>query len=79
MKSIYQKNYRKLIALLATKRKETGVTQQALAVSLKKPQSYIAKIENNDRRLDVIEFLAICEALNVPYNDILDEIISSKP
>lgn len=34
-----------------------NITQVELASSLKKPQSYIAKVENLDRRLDIIELL----------------------
>ncbi|MAS88107.1 MAG: transcriptional regulator [Micavibrio sp.] len=74
MKSIYKKNYQKLTALLVAARKQTGITQQALAEALNKPQSYIAKIENNERRLDIIEFMMICEALNIQYQNILEQL-----
>ena len=35
-----------------------GLTQHALALRLKKPQSFIAKYEGGQRRLDVVEFVA---------------------
>jgi transcriptional regulator with XRE-family HTH domain len=44
-------------------RKAAGLTQQALAARLKKPQSFVAKYEGGERRLDVVEFIAISRAL----------------
>ncbi len=39
------------------RRKEAGLTQAALAEMLSKPQSYVAKYEKGERRLDVVEFV----------------------
>lgn len=44
-------------------RKRAGLTQQALAKRLARPQSYIAKYEGGERRLDVAEFLLVLRAL----------------
>ena len=51
-----------------------GLTQQKLADIIGKPQSFVAKVEQGDRRLDVIEFLNICEVLNVDSADFLRKI-----
>lgn len=40
-----------------------GLTQQQVADKLKRPQSYVAKIEGRERRLDVIEFVHLCRAM----------------
>jgi transcriptional regulator with XRE-family HTH domain len=40
-------------------RKRAGLTQQQLATRLGKPQSFVAKYENGERRIDVIQFIAI--------------------
>ncbi|ENU36981.1 hypothetical protein F970_00162 [Acinetobacter sp. CIP 102082] len=40
------------------------MTQVELASSLKKPQSYIAKVENFDRRIDIIELQDWLKALD---------------
>lgn len=61
--------------MLLDARKGAGITQQSLAKSLKKPQSYVSKYESGERRIDVIEFVAICEALNVEYRRILDKAL----
>ena len=34
-----------------------------LAARLSKPQSFIAKYEAGERRIDVVEFIAICRAM----------------
>ena len=44
-------------------RKAAGMTQHALARLLKKPQSFVAKYEGGERRLDIVEFVAIARAL----------------
>ncbi len=70
-KSIYDEEYRKLIKDLRSARLDVGMTQQALADTLGKPQSFVAKIEGNERRLDIIEFVHWCRALDINPSQIL--------
>ena len=70
-KSIYDEEYRKLIDDLRSERKAAGLTQQALADKLAKPQSFVAKVEGYERRLDVIEFVHWCRALDINSADFL--------
>lgn len=53
-----------MIELLVEARINADVTQQQLADRLKKPQSFVAKYEGGERRLDLIELLAIARALD---------------
>ena len=46
------------------------MTQTMLATKLHKPQSFVSKFENAERRLDVLEFLRICRLLGVDLNTI---------
>jgi transcriptional regulator with XRE-family HTH domain len=62
-KSLKSPEYARLIDTLVAVRHETGVRQQALAKKLGKPQSFVAKYEGGERRLDVIEFITIARAL----------------
>lgn len=50
-----------------------NITQVELASSLKKSQSYIAKVENLDRRLDIIELLDWLSALQTSISDLLQK------
>ena len=54
-KSIYSKDYKEIINRLKQTRIDTGLSQQAVADKLGKPQSYVSKIESGERRLDVAE------------------------
>lgn len=62
-KSLKSAEYARLIDLLVATRHKAGIRQQALAKKLRKPQSFVAKYEGGERRLDMIEFIAIAEAL----------------
>lgn len=63
---------------LATIRKRAGVTQQDLAKRLDKPQSFISAYENGQRRIDLLEFMRIAEALRVDPRKAFAEILSEK-
>lgn len=54
-KSIHTKEYRTVLNRLKKTRLEIGLKQEEVAKILKKPQSYISKIERGERRLDVTE------------------------
>lgn len=62
-KSLKSAEYARLIATLVAVRKGAGIPQQALAKRLGRPQSFIAKYEGGERRIDVVEFVAIARAL----------------
>lgn len=65
VKTIYQESYQAFIKQLVLARKASGLTQMQVAEKLSKPQSYIAKVEAADRKLDVMEFVELCQAINV--------------
>lgn len=50
---------------LADARQDKGLTQSEVAARLRKPQSYVSKYESGERRLDVVEFLEVCEAISI--------------
>lgn len=65
MKSLRTPEHQKLVTLLIAAREKAGVTQQQLADRLGRPQSFVAKYEGGERRIDVIEFIAIANALDL--------------
>lgn len=65
MSSIHDPRYKKLIQELISIRELKKVTQVELATSLNKPQSYVAKVENLDRRLDILELTDWLTALDI--------------
>lgn len=62
-KSIRSPQHAKLRELLVAARKKAGLTQQDVADRLGRPQSFVAKYEGGERRLDVVEFLQIAAVL----------------
>lgn len=64
MKSLRTPEHQKLITLLIAAREKRGFTQQQLADKLGRPQSYVAKYEGGERRIDVIEFIHIARVLD---------------
>jgi transcriptional regulator with XRE-family HTH domain len=63
-KSIHSTDQAAFCELMVGARKAAGLTQQALARRLKKPQSFVAKYEGGELRLDVVEFIRISRALD---------------
>jgi len=62
-RSTHHPNYQTLLTLLRDLRERAGVTQLALADSLGNSQTFISKVERGERRIDVVEFIEICDAL----------------
>lgn len=60
--------------LLLRRRTDHGVTQSELARRLGKPQSFVAKYEGGERRLSVIEFIDIAEALQIRPAELLEQL-----
>lgn len=57
--------YTEAYSLLRELRAEKQFTQAELAGRLAKPQSFVSKYESGERRLDVAELMAVCDALEV--------------
>ena len=64
-----------LLRALTDARKSAGITQQQLAERMKRPQSFIAKVEGGERRLDVVEFAEWTIALGADYGDLLRPVL----
>ena len=78
-KSLNSPEYARLIELLVAVRHAAGVRQQALAKKLGRPQSFIAKYEGGERRLDVVEFVAISRALGADPLKLFRDFLAGKP
>ncbi|MBX2987778.1 MAG: helix-turn-helix transcriptional regulator [Bdellovibrionaceae bacterium] len=64
-KTQHTKDYRRLLQELRTARVVAGYTQKEAAKSLGKHPPFISKIESGERRVDVIELIALCTLYKV--------------
>lgn len=64
-KTIASPKYQKLIGWLKNSRKDQGLSMRALADRLEVPHSFVQKVETMERRLDVMEYISYCAALEI--------------
>jgi len=64
VKTLRTERHKALIELLIEKREAAGLTQTELAAKLGEYQSFVARLESGQRRVDVVEFLELAELLN---------------
>jgi transcriptional regulator with XRE-family HTH domain len=77
-KSLKSPEYARLIEALVALRHDSEIRQQALAKKLGRPQSFIAKYEGGERRLDVVEFIAITRALGADPVKLFADFVAGK-
>ena len=73
-KSVHSGAQTAFCRLMIEARKKAGLTQQELAAKLSRPQSFVAKYEGGERRIDVVEFIAICRAISVDSVEIIRKL-----
>lgn len=64
-KTIYRDEHRVLAHLLRELRQDKGLNQTEFARILGRPQNRVSDLERGGRRIDVIEFIDYCEALQL--------------
>ena len=74
-KTIYSQQHQRLRELLIEVRKKADLTQVEVAERLGKPQSFVAKYEGGERRLDVVEFIAVAKALELDPKALIDRLM----
>jgi transcriptional regulator with XRE-family HTH domain len=76
--SLYPDHYARLLELLVTARKKAGITQIDLAKSLRRPQSFVSKVETGERRLDPTEFAKIARLVRSDPCALLEQSLRGK-
>lgn len=78
-RSLRTPGHRALMQVLIETRREAGITQQELADRLNRPQSYVAKVETGERRLDVVEFIEWAEGIGRSPADLVGKVVTAVP
>lgn len=77
MASIYSDEYQLVIKTLREARLAQGLTQESLARMLERPQSFVAKFESGERRLDIVEFVHIACLLSLEPAKLIKKLDSN--
>mgnify|MGYP001620004712 FL=1 len=67
-RTIRTKEYGVIIAKLRQARHDAGLTQVEVAKKLKRPQSYLSKIEAGEQRVDILELKKFAELYKKDVN-----------
>ena len=67
-RSIYTNEYKNVVKKLRRARNEAGLLQVDVAKKLKKPQSYVSKIERGERRVDIAELSILAKIYKKSLN-----------
>jgi transcriptional regulator with XRE-family HTH domain len=78
VKSLHTPEYGRFRNLLIKARESRALTQSEVATRLNKPQSFVAKYERGERRLDVVELIEVCSALEIDPHEVLSAIITGE-
>lgn len=76
--SLFTQRHQEFVQFLIAARKAAGVTQVELADRLGRPQSFVSKVERGERRVDVVEFCQLAEALGHNPSRLLEAFAKSE-
>jgi transcriptional regulator with XRE-family HTH domain len=74
-KSVHSAGQVAFCELMIRARKNADLTQHELAKRLRRPQSFVAKYEGGERRVDVVEFIEICKVIEADPHKLLKALI----
>lgn len=81
-KSLYTTGQAKIAQTIREMREDAGMTQRDLSAKIDRPRNVIARIERAQRRVDMLEWIALCEVCGVDPvakgNELLNALRSSK-
>lgn len=70
-KTIFDPELKIIVDKLKKRRLELGLTQSEVAQRLSKPQSFISKVEQRERRIDITELKSLAKVYKIEVKDLL--------
>ncbi|HET7176833.1 MAG TPA: helix-turn-helix transcriptional regulator [Gammaproteobacteria bacterium] len=62
------------LRMLKQVREDRGLTQSQLAAKIKRPQSFVSKVESGERRLDVLELRLVCKGIGITLSEFIERL-----
>lgn len=78
-KTIFDGAHTQLVDIMIAARKRSGLTQVELAAKVGRDQTFISLIERSQRRIDVLEFIALARAMGEDPQRLFSELVSNIP
>lgn len=76
--STHDGNYQLFLALLRQARLRAGITQETLGHRLGNTQTFISKAERGERRIDLVEFVEICDSMGVNALEVFEAYLAAR-
>lgn len=76
-RDLHSPRYQALRESIRAERKARGLSQVQVAKALGRPQSYVADFERRERRIDVVEYLALAEAIGFDPLAVLSAVMKA--
>ena len=74
--TVFGPDHKHLVAVLVEARKASGLSQVELSKLVGKSQTHISNIERGERRVDVLEFIALARAMKMDALKLMSDVIS---
>lgn len=66
--------YQHMLRILTQARRDAGITQSELAQRMGRRQTFVSKVEQGERRLDLIELIIWCRLLDTDVHHIVSSV-----
>jgi transcriptional regulator with XRE-family HTH domain len=78
-KTVFTGAHRHLVDVLRKARKAAGLNQTQVADKVGKDQTFVSLIERSQRRVDVLEFVALARAMGQDPVDLFEQVVARLP
>lgn len=78
-KTVFTGAHKHLVDVLLRARKAAGLTQTQVAEKLGKDQTFVSLIERSQRRVDVLEFVALSRAMGQDPVELFERVVARLP
>ncbi len=75
MTGLHTEAYRRFASALTASRQAAGLSQRELASKLNVNHTYVVKYEGGRQRLDVVEFLRVCQAIGCDPKAVINDVL----